>query len=309
VTRRPSRLRPGSRVAVVSPAGPIKPDLLERGVELLREWGLDVVVGEHVLDRHPALPYLAGADADRAADLQAAWCDPAVDAVFCARGGYGSMRMVDLLDWDAMAAAGPKVFVGSSDITVLHAAFARYLDVVSLFGPMVGTDGFVNDDTAREHLRQTLFEPERTRVLTGPASATMAHGRARGVLVGGNLSLVAAQLGAPGVVAPPRDAILLLEDVTEAPYRLDGYLTELLRAGWFTGVSGIALGSWKDCGDPVEVEAVLTDLVGSLGIPTVWDLGFGHCRGQLTVPLGAVAELDADNGTLTLDEPALAANS
>jgi muramoyltetrapeptide carboxypeptidase len=301
---RPTRLRPGSRVAVVSPAGPVKPALLEQGVTQLREWGLDVRVGKHALDTHSSLRYLAGADADRAADLQAAWCDPTVDAVFCARGGYGCMRMVDLLDWDAMAAAGPKVLVGSSDVTVLHAAFARYLDVVTLFGPMVGTDGFVNDETAREHLRQTLFEPEKTQVVTGPAAATMVHGQARGVLVGGNASLLSAQLGAPGLVAP-QDAILLLEDVTEAPYRLDGILTALLRAGSFTGVSGIALGSWRDCGDPADAQAVLTDLVASLGIPTIWELGFGHCRGQLTVPLGAVADLDADNGTLTFLEPAL----
>ncbi|GAB3889139.1 LD-carboxypeptidase [Kibdelosporangium lantanae] len=304
MTRRAPRLRPGSRVAVVSPAGPVSPDLLERGVGYLRDWGLDVVVGEHVLDRHPTLPYLAGRDSDRAADLRAAWCDPTVEAVFCARGGYGSLRMVDLLDWDAMAAADPKVFVGSSDITALHDGFARFVDVVTLFGPMIATDGFGADETAREHLRRTLFEPEDTRVITGPSAATMVHGQARGVLVGGNASLVADQLGAPGVVAP-RDAILLLEDVTEAPYRLDGILTSLLRAGWFTGVVGIALGSWKDCGDPAEVEAMLGDLVASLGIPTVWELGFGHCRGQLTVPLGAVADLDADNGTLTLAEPAL----
>jgi muramoyltetrapeptide carboxypeptidase len=304
VTTRPNRLRPGSRVAVVAPAGPVQPALLAQGVAHLESWGLHVEVGKHVLDRHPTLGYLAGTDSDRAADLQSAWCDPGVDAVLCVRGGYGCLRMVDLLDWELMAAAGPKVFLGSSDVTVLHSAMAEHLDVVTLFGPMVGSDAFVNDAAAREHVRQTLFAPDQVQTLTGPASATMVHGTARGVLVGGNASLLSAQLGAPDL-RPPDGVILLLEDVTEAPYRLDGIFTALLRAGWFTGVNGIALGSWTDCGPPAEVEAVLLDLIGSLGIPTVWELGFGHCPAQLTVPLGAEAELDADNGTLTILRPAL----
>jgi muramoyltetrapeptide carboxypeptidase len=304
VKTRPNRLRPGSRVAVVAPAGPVQPPLLTKGVAHLESWGLQVQVGKHVLDRHPTLDYLAGLDSDRAGDLQAAWCDPDVDAVLCVRGGYGCLRMVDLLDWEQMAAAGPKVFLGSSDVTVLHSAMAEHLDVVTLFGPMIGSDAFVNDTTAREHTRQTLFTPEEVQTLTGPASGTMVHGTARGRVVGGNASLLSAQLGAPDI-RPPDGVILLLEDITEAPYRLDGIFTALLRAGWFTGVNGIALGSWTDCGPPADVEAVLVDLIGSLGIPTVWELGFGHCPAQLTVPLGAEAELDADNGTLTILRPAL----
>jgi muramoyltetrapeptide carboxypeptidase len=302
---RPSRLRAGSRVALVAPAGPVSEALLADGIAQLESWGLRVDVGKHVHDRHPTLPYLAGADADRAADLQAAWCDPDIDAVLCVRGGYGCLRMVDLLDWDAMAAAGPKVFVGSSDVTVLHDAIAAHLDVVTLFGPMIAAERFVSDAEAREHLRQTLFTPEQVQVLTGPNSGTMVHGSATGVVVGGNASLVVSRLGEPGVTPPPDGSILLLEDVTEDPYRLDRIFTQLLRAGWFTGVGGIALGSWTKCGNPAEVEAVLTDLIGSLGIPTVWELGFGHCPAQLTVPLGAEATLDADNGTLTVLRPAL----
>jgi muramoyltetrapeptide carboxypeptidase len=305
VKTRPHRLRPGSRVALVAPAGRVPPQLLADGIKHLESWGLRVEVGKHVLDRHPTLPYLAGLDTDRAADLQAAWCDPGVDAVLCVRGGYGCLRMVDLLDWDQMAAAGPKLFAGSSDATVLHSAIAAHLDVVTLFGPMIGTERFASDVVAREHFRQSLFEPEQVRVLTGPQSATMVHGTASGVLWGGNASLLAGVLGSPDA-PPPDGSILLLEDITEDPYRLDGIFTRLLRAGWFTGVNGIALGSWTDCGDPAQVEAVLVDLIGSLGIPTVWELGFGHCPAQLTVPLGAEAELDADNGTLTvLNGPAL----
>lgn len=294
---RPVRLRAGSRVAVVAPAGPVPPDLLTRGVAVLESWGLRVEVGKHVLDRHPTLPYLAGRDADRAADLERAWCDPGIDAVICARGGYGCLRMVDLLDWPAMAAAGPCVFVGSSDITALHQAIGARLGVVTLFGPVIAEPLF--DLAAQESLRRMLFEPDAELVLTGPATTTLVPGVARGVLTGGNLSLIAAGLSAVDT-PPPEGAIVLLEDVDESPYRLDRMLTQLLRAGWFTGVTGIALGSWTRCGEPSEVYGVLSDLVGSLGIPAVWELGFGHCPGQLSIPLGLPATLNADEGTLTL---------
>jgi muramoyltetrapeptide carboxypeptidase len=298
-------LRPGSRVAVIAPAGPVAPDALERGVAVLERWGLRVKVGKHVLERHPRLPYLAGRDADRAEDLRRAWCDPGIEAVICARGGYGCLRMVDLLDWPALAAAGPRVFVGSSDVTVLHHAIGARLGQPTLFGPMIA--GGLFDEVAQDHLRRTLFEPESVLSLAGPATTPLVHGVAEGVLCGGNLSLIAAGLGAGDPA--PENAIVLLEDVDEAPYRLDRLLTQLLRAGWFTGVRGIALGSWVRCGEPSQVYEVMSDLLGSLGIPAVWELGFGHCPGQLTVPLGVPARLDADNGTLTVLSPALSGSA
>lgn len=300
---RPPRLREGSLVAVVAPAGPVERDRLDAGVAALTSWGLRVRVGEHVLDRHPTLPYLAGRDADRARDLQQAWCDPEVDAVLCARGGYGSQRVLDLLDWAALAEAGPKVFAGSSDVTALHSAFGATLDIVTLFAPMLA--GALFDDGAREHLAATLFEPESTTVLTGPSVSTAEHGTAEGTLVGGTLSLLAADVGSLDAAPPPDGSILLLEDVGEEPYRVDRLLTQLLRAGWFTGVAGVALGSWTGCGRPEQVYDVIADLLGGLGVPMVWELGFGHCPDQLTVPLGVAARLDADDGTITLAEPAL----
>jgi muramoyltetrapeptide carboxypeptidase len=210
--------------------------------------------------------------------------------------------MVDLLDWDAMAAAGPKVFLGSSDVTVLHEAIGSRLGLVTLFGTMIATDRF--DAEAQKHLHTMLFSPSSGLVLSGPSAATFVAGSAEGVLAGGNLSLIVAGLDGPGARLPD-EAIVLLEDVGEVPYRLDRLVTQLLRAGWFTGVSGIAFGSWAGCGSPSEVSDVLADLVGPLGIPTIWELGFGHVPGQLTIPLGVRASLNADDGTLTLLEPAL----
>jgi muramoyltetrapeptide carboxypeptidase len=301
---RPARLRPGSTVAIVAPSGPPPPELVDTGAAVLADWGLTVRVGEHVRDHHPDLRYLAGTDADRAADLERAWCDPGVDAVMCARGGYGAMRMLDLLDWDAMAAArpdGPPVFTGSSDITALHTAIGERLGVATVLSPLTAAESF--DQTAQKYLRAMLFEPESVLSITGPSVATMNHGSATGMLVGGNLSLLSSCVGA---VEPAQDgSIVLLEDVNEEPYQIDRMLTQLLRSGWFTGVAGIALGSWTGCGAPSDVYAVIADLLGGLGLPTLWELGFGHVPAQPTIPLGVEATLDADAGTLTLTEPAL----
>jgi muramoyltetrapeptide carboxypeptidase len=302
--RRPQRLAPGARVAVVAPSGPVPEERLQSGLDLLRGWDLDPVVAPHVLGRHGEFGYLSGTDEHRAADLQRAWCDPAVDAVLCARGGYGAQRMVDLLDWEAMRAAGPKVFVGFSDITTLHQAFATRLGLVTLYGPGAAGIDFIKNARAQEHLRATLFAPEEVRTIASGGVA-LAPGRARGVTLGGCLSLLATDLGTPHARAGARGGLLLIEDVGEAPYRVDRALTQLLRSGWLDGVAGVALGSWEECGPYGDVRAVLADRLAGLGVPVVEEFGFGHCAGALTVPFGVPAELDAAAGTLTFDQPAL----
>ncbi|TCP50970.1 muramoyltetrapeptide carboxypeptidase [Tamaricihabitans halophyticus] len=303
--RIPARLRHGDRVELIAPAGPVPGDLLEAGIDVLESWGLRVTLGKHVQARHAELSYLAGEDQDRAADLQRAWCDPDIAAVICARGGYGCLRIMEYLDWPSMAAAPPKVFCGSSDVTMLHEGFRRYLEQPTVFSPMPATANFVGDGWAQHHLRRMLFEPSTARVLTGPEASCLVPGRARGRLVGGNASLLATALGTPDAVLPEPGSIVLLEDVTEDVYRLDRIVTQLLRAGWFDAVAGVALGSWTDCGELGAVRALMRDRLGSLGVPIVWELGFGHLPDQLTVPLGVLAELDADEATLTVLEPAL----
>ncbi|GGJ33081.1 S66 peptidase family protein [Streptomyces brasiliensis] len=301
---RPPRLAPGARVAVVAPSGPVQEERLQAGLDILRGWDLEPVVAPHVLDVHDGLGYLAGADADRAADLERAWCDPSVAAVLCARGGYGAQRLVDLLDWDAMRAAGPKVFVGFSDATALHEAFAVRLGLVTLYGPVAAGVDFVKNAHAQEHLRATLFAPETVRTITS-RGATLVPGRARGSTLGGCLRLLAAGLGTPLTHGGARGGLVLLEDVGEGAYSLDRSITQLLRSGWFDDVTGIALGSWDRCGPYEELRPMLADRLGGLGVPVVEEFGFGHCEGALTMPLGVTAELDADAGTLILDEPAL----
>ncbi|MGH3098657.1 MAG: S66 peptidase family protein [Streptosporangiales bacterium] len=296
---RPPRLREGDRVAVVAPSGPVEAAALDAGCAWLRGLGLDVVVGEHAYARDR---YVAGDDEGRAADLQRAWCDPGVRGVICARGGYGCGLLLPLLDWDRLAAAEPKLLHGSSDITALHAAFARRLGLVTMFGPMVAgalIAGATPDPESRDAASAAWFSSEPV-ALRGKA---LRGGCAGGPVVGGNLSLLAAAAGTPYAGPPARGAIAVLEDVGEAPYRVDRMLTQLLQAGWFDGVAGIVLGDWTDCGD---VAGTLAERLGSLGVTVLDGVHVGHGRPQLTVPLGIEADLDADAGTLTFREPALA---
>ncbi|WP_172382654.1 LD-carboxypeptidase [Streptomyces sp. MNP-20] len=302
---RPARLAPGARVAVVAPSGPVPEDRLAAGLDVLRGWDLEPVAAAHARDTHPRFDYLAGTDEDRARDLQSAWCDPSVAAVLCARGGYGAARMVDLLDWDAMRAAGPKVFLGFSDITTLHEAFASRLGLVTLHGPMVAAADFLKNARAQEHLRATLFEPESVREIAS-AGRPLVGGRARGVTLGGCLSLLAADVGTAGARAGARGGLLFLEDIGEEAYRIDRCLTQLTRAGWLDGVAGVALGSWVDCEPYERLRPLFAERLEGLGVPVVEEFGFGHCDGALTVPFGIPGHLDADAGTLTLDIPALA---
>jgi muramoyltetrapeptide carboxypeptidase len=297
---RPGRLVPGDTLALVAPAGPVPRELLDAAIPVLESWGLRVRVGACVRSRHETVRYLSATDGQRAAEFTEAWLDPVVKCVFAARGGYGTMRMLDLVDWPSLRAAGPKVLAGSSDITALHEAVSVHLGLVTLFSPMPASVNF--DGFAAEHLRQTLFEPEKVLSLSG--SDVLVPGRARGTLVGGNLSLVSAGIGTPGH-RQAAGGIVVLEDVTEDVYRIDRMLTQLLRSGWFSGVAGIVLGSWSRCGDPAELRALLLERLGTLGVPILGEVGFGHVPSAPTVPLGVEAELDTDLGTLTLLEPAL----
>jgi muramoyltetrapeptide carboxypeptidase len=284
----PPSLRAGDRIAVVAPSGPPDPERLERGCAVLRGLGLDVVVAKHVLDRDPAgLTYLAGSDADRAADLQDAWCDPRIAAVLCARGGYGATRVLDHLDWPALRRATPKLLHGSSDITALHTAFGRRLGVTTSFGPMIASTVADAEPEGLDHLRASLFgagAPVRgTHALRG--------GRARGVLTGGTLTLLASLLGTAHAPPPATGRIAFLEDVDEHPYRIDRMLTQLLQAGWFEGVAGIVLGTWIDCGD---LTTVFADRLTPIGVPILAGVPVGHGPRQLTLRLGADTVLDAD---------------
>lgn len=304
---RPPRLRSGDLVAVPAPAGPVPPERLRAGVAVLESWGLRVRVSPHTLARHPSLGYLAGDDAERAADFTAAWSDDEVAAVVCARGGYGAQRILDLLDWRGLAEGRPKILLGFSDVTALHQAVASQLGLVTIHGHVATSLGGSTPES-RERLRLMLFEPTVVDLLEEAAHEVVLPGSAAGVLVGGNLTMIATGLGGRHAHGAT-DSIVVFEDVSEEPYRLDRSLTQLLRAGWFDGVRAIVLGEFTDCGDPDQTQRTLRDRLVPLGVPIVSGVDLGHTSSTRTVPLGVVAELAAPSSgpaRLTLAQPPLA---
>ncbi len=282
-------------MALVAAAGPLRdPRELEESVENARALGWEPVPGAHVLARHG---YLAGPDEHRLADVNAALADDTIDGVWFVRGGYGSMRLLASLDYDALRRR-PKVMLGFSDITAIHAAVATRCDVVTYHGP---TARGALSRFSRRSLARAVMEA-RDPCGIAPAARTLRSGRAEGPLVGGNLSLIAALAGTP--YAPDYSgAILVLEDVGEPTYRIDRMLQQLLMSGALSGLAGIAIGEFSE-GTPShdvmsrKLDDVLRDMAELAGVPAVAGIPLGHIDDQWTLPLGARAALDADAHTL-----------
>jgi muramoyltetrapeptide carboxypeptidase len=292
----PGRLVTGDRVAVVAPSGPVRAERLEVGIEYLKQWGLEVEVLPSVLAGHERLSYLAADDKARAEDLRNAWLDSSFAAVFCARGGYGAQRMLEYVDFDELVAI-PKWFIGFSDITALHEPLnARGL--VTVHGPMAAAVEQLGASVSRQRLYDLLFQPASVTDLLAPAGArTLVGGIGEGPLRGGNLAMLAASVGTP-TYAPPT-GIVVMEDVSEDAYRVDRLLTQLLRSGWFAGVTGLVIGDFSGADDSGLVSAVVRDRLEQLGLPMVDGAAIGHEDVNLAVPLGLPVRLDATAGTLT----------
>ena len=296
--RRPPALAPGARVALVAPAGPLRGEPeLERAAANARALGWEPRVGTHALARRG---YLAGHDADRLADLNRALADDAIDGVWCLRGGYGAMRILPGVDYDAVRRR-PKPLLGFSDVTALHAALGRRAGLATFHGPTARAELSAFSRASLERALTHLGDP----CGAWPAARTLRPGAARGVLAGGNLALLAALAGTP--YAPSYDgAILVLEDVNESVYRVDRMLRQLLLSGALSGLQGIAFGECTDC--PCEsddgartLDEVVAELADALDVPCAIGIPVGHISDQWTLPLGALAELDADRGELRVE--------
>jgi muramoyltetrapeptide carboxypeptidase len=300
--RRPPALRPGDRVAVVAPASPFEREPFEAGLRVLGN-RYDAVWDDGVFARRR---YLAGDDARRLEELARALEDPAVRAVFAARGGYGCLRLLPGLAGRAgLAALPPKAVVGFSDLTALHLAL-QAAGWASVHGPVV-TQLAGQPPEAVERLFGLL---EDARTPAPPLRGTpVAGGVAEGPLVGGNLSLLTRLLGTPWL--PPLDgAVLLLEEVGERPYRLDRMWTHLALAGVLRRVRGLALGAFTDCEErdaDYGSADVVAELARETGLPCVAGLPVGHGPRNLAVPLGVAVRLDGAAGTLEALEPAVVA--
>lgn len=299
---------------VVAPSGPVDPDNLRAGVAVLRGFGLEVRFRADVTARQN---YLAGDDARRLAEWREASADPEVRAIFCARGGYGAMRILDRID-PAPLLDPAKWVVGFSDVTALHALLNR-AGLVTLHAPLVTTLGRATPG-AVAHLRALLFgerTPPTGATLPAPGegclgSGVIRSGRASGVLLGGSLTLLAHLCGTR-FFPPLPGAVLFLEDVGEKPYRLDRYLTQLRLAGALEGVRAVCVGHLTACdADGLTGAEVVRELVRVLGVPAIEGVAAGHGDDNLALPLGApvtvIAPGAADGGPprLLFDAPAAA---
>ena len=297
--RTPPPLSAGGTIYVCSAAGTVSGESLQAGMQQLVAAGFKVRHQPALVD---SAGYLAGSDEARLADLTEAMLAPDVDAIICARGGYGTMRLLTKLPWEAFA-ANPKWLVGYSDITAFHLTAATH-GIQTLHGPMVAGLEKHATPLSRENLVAALAE----RPADWSGLRTGTAGEVTGRLLGGNLTMLAALVGTP-FLPSLRGAILVLEEIGEPPYRLDRLATTLRLSGALDGIAGLVLGQFTRCGSegPAEVASRLLDLLGCEGIPAVWGASTGHDDPNLTWRHGGLARLDASQGRLTMlaesDEP------
>ena len=301
---RPPALRPGDRVAVLSASSPPDQERLEAGLETLRGSGLEPVVYPSARDRGTLRHYLAGEDALRVADLTSALCDPAIAGIVFACGGSGAQRTLASLEWDALDGVTPKVLAGYSDVTAILEAAARRLGWASLHSTMVT----YFDTYQLASLLRTLMHPEQATSLCFAGARTVVPGIARGITCGGNFTVLTASLGTD-TSWPARGGIWLVEDDSEDDYRIDRMLTQLRRAGYLDGVAGIVAGTFQNCGATEDIQAILEERMGSLGVPMISWANVGHGAKNQTYPIGVAAELDASATTLQLLDPPLVSTS
>lgn len=312
----PLPLNKGDTVALVSPSAAInEPVGLQLAWEAMQALGFKVKTGAHYASRYG---HLAGTDAERAGDLNAMFADKQVKAIICVRGGSGAARLLPLLDYD-LVRANPKVLLGYSDITALHCAIQAKTGLVTFHGPVASgswnrfnVDQFQRLFFKRELMRyRNVTDDDDELVPRKNRTATINGGIARGELVGGNLTVLAALAGS-SYLPDFRGKILFLEDVEEAPYRIDRMFSTLKLMGALDGIAGLIFGECTDCkpGDgygSLTLDQIFADHIAPLKIPAYRGAMIGHIREQFIVPVGGTVEMDADAGTFRLLDPVFAA--
>lgn len=303
----PRGIRAGSTVGIVCPASGATAQDVADFAALCRDWGVKVKLGKNISRRSG---YLSAPDEDRASELMGFIEDPEVDAVICARGGYGVMRILPMLDFTAIRQAG-KIIMGFSDITALLIAAHQLSGIVTFHGPVASS---TFDPFTVQSLQEVVLTESGSSLTTfsNTRLTVIGEGTAQGRLTGGNLALVVSTLGTKFEI-DTTDAILFLEEVNEEPFRVDRMLTQLWLAGKLQAARAIALGNFRDCeargtsisGPSFSLSQVFEERLASLGIPVVYGLPFGHVKSKLTLPLGVNAELNASARTFRVLEPAV----
>jgi len=296
---KPPPLRPGDGIGIIAPSGPVTRSELQPAVDLLTARGYHVIETPHIYSRQY---YLAGHDDLRLRDLHSVFHDQDIKAVLCARGGYGTLRLLDRIDY-ILIRKHPKIIVGYSDITALLLAIYKKTGLVTFHGPVVkdisgdrlkNLDAFLDLASSPKHFSLNLSDGE---VLTS--------GRSKGFLIGGNLTLISHLIGTP-FMPSIKGAILFIEERGEPLYRIDRMLSHLRLSGLLKNLAGLIAGEFLDCGDISEINRLLKDVTSNIGIPVFSGLPVGHDALNLSIPLGVRAVLDTINRTLSASEPCLA---
>jgi muramoyltetrapeptide carboxypeptidase len=304
-------LKPGDLVAIVAPAGPAEMDTVRKYATLLKKAGYQVTLPN---GGNRKVGYLAGTDEQRAEELNAALRDVRVRAIMPCRGGYGLTRILDRIDYASLR-KHPKVITGFSDLTTLHLAVARKARLITFHSPMPMRDLWNEEKPfafAAASFRRAVFAVSYCKGETGyvislpedhPKPVKLAGGKARGRLVGGNLTLVCATLGTPYAIEA-KGNLLILEEVTDPPYGIDRSLSQLRLAGILDAVSGVVLGGFspKTSEDAKAIDGIMREYFGKGKVPVLMHFPVGHQPANATLAHGALAELDADQGTLRLLE-------
>ncbi len=321
-TIKPKHLQLGDKIGLISPGGFITEDELKESISNIENLGFKVILGKNVLEK---FGYFAGTDEQRANDLNEMFINENVKGIVCTRGGYGCSRILPLLNYNAIK-KNPKVLIGYSDVTALMNGIFSQTGLITFHGP-VATSTF-NDFSVKNFKNvlmstfnnQTLFNPknEINNNLTNENNTSsqikvIHNGKAEGILIGGNLSIVVSIIGTPYDI-DYTDKIVFLEEVGEEPYRIDRMLTQMIQSKKFDKVAGIALGIFSKCvakpnqsgiTNSFSLMEVLGERLYPLGIPVIYGMSFGHIINKLTLPFGINAKLDVDNQTLTLLESAV----
>lgn len=300
---KPQKLQKGDCVGVIAPASPTNPDSLQTALSFLEDLGLRVKLGRHLYNEYG---YLAGADADRLADLHEMFADSEVKAIICSNGGYGTARIAAGIDYDLIR-RNPKIFWGYSDITFLHTSIRQQSGLVTFHGPMLSSDIGKEtwSDVSATYMKQ-LFHDEAVVYDESIAPITTPiAGYAEGELVGGNLCLIVSTLGTPYEIET-KNKILFIEDIHEEPRSIDRMLNQLWMAGKLQDIAGLVVGDFSDCGpedgkQTLTLEEVLDHYIRLVNKPTLMGLKMGHCQPHIAVPLGTKAVLDTEKKLLVVE--------
>ena len=299
----PDTLKSGDKVAITAPSSPTNLTESRYGARFMKEMGCQVVYGDTVKEQRNQYRYLSAPDELRAEEFMAFIRDPEVKAIFCARGGYGSIRILELLDYDEIR-RNPKIIIGFSDITSLLIAINNRSSIVTYHGPVASMQ--LNAYT-RENLQKTLFSDVPELLINDTGFKTITEGSARGRLVGGNLSVLVTTLGTPYEI-DTKGAVLFIEDVSEDAYKIDRMLHHLKLAGKFDDVNGIMFGQFKNLHSRrpfypnrgYNIFELFDQVIKPLKIPAIYNMPFGHVSSQITLPLGTTAEFDTKSNNFKI---------